>query len=266
MSDDYTADTGGEIAEGGVPDSGGDADTDATPEAPPEYFDADQYAGHHVRLKVDGEELDVPLSEALQGYSRTADYTRKTQALAEQQRQAQYAITLAQALENNPQATMRLLQEQYGIAATPQSATEEDDDWLADPTDLKLREYDERIQQFESYKADQELQTALRVLQQQFGDDFDPNAVVGHAVATGRMDLANIHKEMMFDRQWQQRQAQAEAERRRATDEAKRTAAKAGMTPHQGGGASAASVERTPSDNAPSIADAYYAAKQQLGL
>lgn len=35
-----------------------------------------------VKVKVDGEEVEITLDEALKGYSRTADYTRKTQALA----------------------------------------------------------------------------------------------------------------------------------------------------------------------------------------
>lgn len=38
-------------------------------------------------VKVDGEEIEVTLDEALQGYQRDADYRRKTQALAEQRRQ-----------------------------------------------------------------------------------------------------------------------------------------------------------------------------------
>ncbi len=41
------------------------------------------------RVKVDGEEVDVPLDELLKGYSRTADYTRKTQAIAEARKQAE---------------------------------------------------------------------------------------------------------------------------------------------------------------------------------
>jgi hypothetical protein len=35
------------------------------------------------RVKVDGEELEVPEDELVKGYSRTQDYTRKTQQLAE---------------------------------------------------------------------------------------------------------------------------------------------------------------------------------------
>lgn len=40
-----------------------------------------------VKVKVDGEEAEVTLKELQSGYSRTQDYTRKTQALADQRRQ-----------------------------------------------------------------------------------------------------------------------------------------------------------------------------------
>lgn len=39
------------------------------------------------KVKVDGEELEVPLNELLNGYMRQADYTRKTQALAQERKQ-----------------------------------------------------------------------------------------------------------------------------------------------------------------------------------
>jgi hypothetical protein len=47
------------------------------------------------RVKVDGEEVEVPLDELLKGYSRTADYTRKTQAIAEARKQAEAEAALA---------------------------------------------------------------------------------------------------------------------------------------------------------------------------
>jgi hypothetical protein len=40
-------------------------------------------------VKIDGKEEAVPLDELLKGYQRTADYTRKTQALAEQRKAAE---------------------------------------------------------------------------------------------------------------------------------------------------------------------------------
>ena len=41
------------------------------------------------KVKIDGEEVEVPEDELLKGYSRTQDYTRKTQQLAEQRKAAE---------------------------------------------------------------------------------------------------------------------------------------------------------------------------------
>ena len=41
------------------------------------------------RVKVDNEELEVELDELIKGYSRTSDYTKKTQSLAEQRKQVE---------------------------------------------------------------------------------------------------------------------------------------------------------------------------------
>lgn len=43
------------------------------------------------KVTVDGEEVEVTLGELLNGYSRQSDYTRKTQALADQRRQVEQA-------------------------------------------------------------------------------------------------------------------------------------------------------------------------------
>ena len=59
---------------------------DEEPEAPPIY-----------RVKVDGEEVEVTLDELQKGYSRTKDYTRKTQELAEQRKQAEAEVQAARA-------------------------------------------------------------------------------------------------------------------------------------------------------------------------
>lgn len=59
-------------------------------------------------VKVDGQELQVPLAELLNGYQRQADYSRKTQALADERRQlqaqmAQYQQPQAQPHTQEPQ-------------------------------------------------------------------------------------------------------------------------------------------------------------------
>lgn len=50
-------------------------DTDEEPDAP-----------QMVTITIDGKAVQVPLDEALKGYSRTQDYTRKTQKLAEERK------------------------------------------------------------------------------------------------------------------------------------------------------------------------------------
>ncbi len=61
---------------------------DATPEEADEAPPADDPI---VKVKVNGEDVEVPLSEALKGYSRTEDYKAKTMALADERRQLDQA-------------------------------------------------------------------------------------------------------------------------------------------------------------------------------
>ncbi len=62
-----------DVVEESESDDGQDAD-----EAPP--------APRKIRVKIGGEELEVTEEEAAKGYSRTEDYTRKTQKLAEERK------------------------------------------------------------------------------------------------------------------------------------------------------------------------------------
>ena len=56
-------------------------ETEAEPEVQEEVEEKPRY-----RVKVDNEELEVDLDELIKGYSRTSDYTKKTQTLAEQRK------------------------------------------------------------------------------------------------------------------------------------------------------------------------------------
>jgi hypothetical protein len=62
-------------------------ETEAVETAEPEYEDGEEVEIEEqtptYRVKVGKEEVEVPLDELLKGYSRTADYTRKTQEIAE---------------------------------------------------------------------------------------------------------------------------------------------------------------------------------------
>lgn len=242
-------------AEGPAPDIG-QGEPEAAPS--PEYLDPDTYGGHHVRLRVDGEDVEVPLSEALAGYSRQADYTRKTQELADLQRQAQFGMTLQQALEANPAETLRILQGQY---TQPEQEPEAEPNWTDDPGEHWRRDIESRFQRFEQQQADTELRQAIGVLQQRYGDEFSPTEVVQQAFAQGRMDLEGVYKEMAFDRYWKGQQAARET---KAAEEATRLSAKDQTSNlHSGNGANNA-VAPT-SDQPMSIEEAFEAAKREHG-
>lgn len=74
--------TASEEAEEAPGDDEAEDSTDAPDEDAKEQDDADKV----YTVKVDGKEMQVPLDELLKGYSRTADYTRKTEALAHERK------------------------------------------------------------------------------------------------------------------------------------------------------------------------------------
>lgn len=68
-------------------ESEGEADAEPDdPDADPEEPEGEPETSQTFKVKVDGEEVEVPLDELLKGYSRTQDYTRKTQAIAEERK------------------------------------------------------------------------------------------------------------------------------------------------------------------------------------
>ena len=54
-------------------------------------------------IKVDGEEIEVSIDELKNGYQRQADYTRKSQALAEQRKETEAILSERQKLEQERQ-------------------------------------------------------------------------------------------------------------------------------------------------------------------
>ena len=164
-------------------------------QAEPELFDIANFADKAVKVQVDGQELTIPLQEAIAGYQRQADYTRKTQELSEQRKQVQFAATLADALEKDPAATLQMLQKHYGLnVQAPQ-----EDEYL-DPTEKQLRLMEQRIAAFEQKQAMDELTKTVESLQSKYGDDFNADEVVAKALTLGTTDLESVFKQIAFDK------------------------------------------------------------------
>lgn len=107
-----------EAEEGEEPEeSEGDEPDDESDEG--EESDEDEQQEPVYAVKVDGQEIEVPLSELVKGYSRTADYTRKTQELAAFRKQVEAAAQESVAVRD--QYAQRLVQlEQYLQQTAPQ--------------------------------------------------------------------------------------------------------------------------------------------------
>lgn len=116
---------------------------------------------------------EVPLDELEGGYLRQSDYTRKTQELAQQRAEAEQALRLMQALQENPEETLQAL------ARNLQVDNEED----LDPYEAQLRQHEERFAQLEQERFDQELNQTLGTLESQYADrGFQRDEVLQYAI------------------------------------------------------------------------------------
>jgi hypothetical protein len=71
-------------------------------------------------VKVDGKEIEVSLDELQKGYSRTQDYTRKTQQVAEVRKAAEVELQAIRAEREQYAQLLGALSEQVKAAAEPQ--------------------------------------------------------------------------------------------------------------------------------------------------
>ena len=209
---------------------------DGAEDAPPprQYVEIDDPDQRFVRVRVDGEDVEVPFSELQKGYSREADYTRKAQALAQQRQEAQYGIQLQQALQADPALTLRILSQQYQLDQQQQAQAPEPQPEFDDPLERQL--YEERQarialeQRFEQRESDRALESAVGSLRNQYAlNDDDLRLVVGTAMQAGLgLDaLPMVWKTIAFDRI---QASVAEHQRKQAAENTQRTAAKTAAT------------------------------------
>jgi hypothetical protein len=87
-----------------------------------EEFDVVAEEDLKYTIKVDGEELEVGIDELKNGYQRQADYTRKSQALAEQRKETEAIQSERMQLEQERQMYangLQMLQEQQSAKLKP---------------------------------------------------------------------------------------------------------------------------------------------------
>lgn len=163
----------------------------------------DAYNDHLVKIKVNGEEREVPLAELRNGYMRQADYTVKTQDLANQRDQLKNAIEIEEAFKRNPELATMALAEYYGF--TPLGGTVQqdtggwgDEDAQPDPAMLKIAELERTIKQLVTTQSEQYLDQEAQALVERY-PGVDPDVVKRHAIARNLPNLEVAARDLLFD-------------------------------------------------------------------
>ena len=166
-----------------APDGGetaGQDKTDSTDQ--PEVFDLNEYGDRLVTVKVDGQELQVPLKDLRDGYMRQADYTRKTQEAAQLRQELEPLQVLKQALETDPQGFIRQMQDYLGGEAT----TGETPETLA-PWERQVSDLQRQVAELSSYIENQRVDSYVQSTQQQLQSLHEQNKA-----SFGEYDLADV--------------------------------------------------------------------------
>lgn len=111
-ADTADADASEDVSEEAEESEEGDTDSEQQEEQPD--------TSRKYRVKVQGEEVEVSLDELLNGYSRTSDYTRKTQEIAEQRKAAQAEAQQAREVRNQYAQQLAVLAEALEQASPPE--------------------------------------------------------------------------------------------------------------------------------------------------
>lgn len=254
-----------EATETDAPTDSGQAEVeDNTAEQP--AFNVDDYRDQTVKVKVNGEELEVPLGEALAGYQRQADYTRSKQELAE-------ARAIQQALQADPKRALEILGEKYGVNGREDVPSAQGEQFDADDpvtSDPRYRAMMEQIDVLSQDYTARQLDSTLDGLSRKYGDDFDEQALLTAAAQRGVQhpsELEGVYRDLMFDKFYAQAKAQADAQAAAAGADAKADAAAAAAEALVASGNGAVP---TSAGSAPPVIndldDAFEAAARTLGI
>ena len=221
-------------------------------------------------VKVDGEEQQVSLEELQDGYQRQADYTRKTQELADERRRLQQAEAIVSSLENNPAETLNALGEAFGLVAQPpaprRNTERYEDDWyddeepqiseFEDATAQRLAQLEGRLAMQDRVARRQHVERQVHSLKDQYGE-FDATELFQHALRhkIGNLEAALTH--MRF--------GEVSEKATKLEKEQERTGAKRDASVVESGGSTAAQAVKTQPKTPPqTIREAFAQAKKNL--
>lgn len=243
------------------PDGPTEVGVEEQPIEQPNILDLEQFSDYHVQVGED----TLSVRELRESGLRQADYTRKTQELAERGRELERAATLDRMLEVNPRGTLEYLARQNGLSiADVESAVRTQSpgqDWLDDdpapsgyndPIAQRIAAIEERFQRED---LDAQYRSAFNGLRNKFGENFDEKEVAQAAYERGLFDPS--HMEMVANdlayRKMRAAQSDATAaaasKQAQSEDSRKQAAAKASAV--SAGGSSAGGTVAIPPQTKP---------------
>lgn len=174
-------------------------------------------------VTIDGQEYT--LDDVRSGMLRQADYTRKTQEVANERQQLAQPLALWKALEEDPAGAIEALQEHFAEQLVPAEEL--------GPEDARWREVQTFMEKQQEREALAGVNAELARLESKFGS-FDKDALLQHAIDRNIPDLevALIHKNAISTEDAQRKAADAAA-----------LAAKQGLPPVAGGSRAAGSSQ-----------------------
>lgn len=116
-------------------------------------------------VKVDGNEVEVTLEELQNGYSRTQDYTRKTQALAQERKAAQAEFEAVRQERQQYAQLLGALQQQLAQAEQDISPEQLEQLYESDPIEWMRQKELVRARQEKMYAAQSEQQRLMQIQQ-----------------------------------------------------------------------------------------------------
>jgi hypothetical protein len=208
------------------------------------------------KVNVHGVEIEATVDELIEGFMLKADYTRKTQTLAEQRRALEEAQTLAAALEQDPEETLKFLAKQYGV-----SALDVEDDEYQDPADQKLKALERELQALKQAEIRRAIDAEVSELRSSYPVSEDQlEDIFAHAAKKG-VDLKSAYRDLFFD---EHMEALAKLKQRFSTESAAEEAKKKAAVVHLGTSTTSAATPAPAADRKLSVREAYELALQGI--
>ena len=225
----------------------------------PNILDLDQFSDYHVQVGED----TLSVRELRESGLRQADYTRKTQELAERGRELDRASTLDRMLEANPRGTLEYLARQNGLSladAQAQRQDQQEGNWFdddspqqsVDPIAGRIAAIEQRFQREDT---DAEYRRAFEGLKNKFGDEVNVQEVARAAYERGLYDPSHMEmvaNDLAFRKmRAAQSDATAAAAAKQAQSEASRKQSAAKASAVSAGGSSAGGTVAIPPQTKP---------------